>query len=257
MTCVHLRPGLARNDLARKISLTPNRPPTWPESTARKAGAPVPRRPALAACITVAAPGFAVILWRRARCRRPLGAAARFNSVVAAGNPPAAQPAPSTFQLAAAEAVPPQAAPAHTTAGDDPGSGRTPQDAAPAAPAALPDQTQLLQTMARDLANLERNIEQLKTNQQQMASDNSKAIEELKASQEEMKRVLAKVSEQSPPRASQPADAACSDLAQARTAAAASESAAAISIGNGCTTIGSRRAVIIEIRFGDNRSRAS
>jgi hypothetical protein len=49
-------------------------------------------------------------------------------------------------------------------------------------PAALPDHTQLLQTMARDLANVERNIEQLKANQQQIASDNSKAIGELKAS---------------------------------------------------------------------------
>ncbi len=54
--------------------------------------------------------------------------------------------------------------------------------------AAPPDQTQLLQKIARDLATLERNIEQLKANQQQMASDNSKAIGELKASQEEMKR---------------------------------------------------------------------
>ena len=62
----------------------------------------------------------------------------------------------------------------------------------------------MLQTIARDLANLERTIEQLKANQQQMASDNSKAIGELKASQEEMKRVLAKVSEQNPPKTSQP-----------------------------------------------------
>jgi chromosome segregation ATPase len=58
--------------------------------------------------------------------------------------------------------------------------------------------------MARDLANLERSIEQLKANQQQMASDSSKAIAELKASQEEIKRVLAKVSEQNPPRTSPP-----------------------------------------------------
>ncbi|WLA82011.1 MULTISPECIES: hypothetical protein [Bradyrhizobium] len=76
-----------------------------------------------------------------------------------------------------------------------------PQDAAPTANPALSDQTQLLQTIARDLANVERNIEQLKANQQQMARENSKAIEELKASQEEMKRALAKVSE---PKASPP-----------------------------------------------------
>jgi hypothetical protein len=59
--------------------------------------------------------------------------------------------------------------------------------------------------MARDLANLERALEQLKANQQQIASDNSKAIGELKASQEEIKRGLAKVTEQGPPRTSQPA----------------------------------------------------
>jgi hypothetical protein len=58
--------------------------------------------------------------------------------------------------------------------------------------------------MARDLANVERSIEQLKTNQQQMASDNLKAIEELKASQEEIKRVLARVSEQNLPKTSSP-----------------------------------------------------
>jgi chromosome segregation ATPase len=58
--------------------------------------------------------------------------------------------------------------------------------------------------MARDLANVERNIEQLKANQQQIASDNSKAIEELKASQEEIKRVLARVSEQNLPKTSPP-----------------------------------------------------
>jgi hypothetical protein len=104
-----------------------------------------------------------------------------------------AQPAPSIVQAAAAEAAPPQAARAAQTA---------PQNAAPTATAALPDHAQLLETMARDLANVQRNIEQLKASQQQIANDNSKAIEELKASQEEMKRVLARVSEQNPPKTS-------------------------------------------------------
>jgi chromosome segregation ATPase len=58
--------------------------------------------------------------------------------------------------------------------------------------------------MARDLANVERNVEQLKANQQQITSDNSKAIEELKASQEEIKRLLAKVSEQNLAKTSPP-----------------------------------------------------
>jgi hypothetical protein len=111
-------------------------------------------------------------------------------------NPPVpAQPAPSTVQVAAAEATPPQATPLPQAA---------PQDAAPTNTAAPPDHTELLQTMARDLARLELNIEQLKANQQQIVRDSSKAIEELKANQEEMKRVLAKVSEQNPPKTSPP-----------------------------------------------------
>jgi hypothetical protein len=117
-------------------------------------------------------------------------------STLPSENPPApAQPAPSTVQVAAAEAAPPEATPLPQTA---------PQDTTPTTTAALPDHTELLQTMARDLANLERNIEELKANQQQMVRDSSKAIEELKANQEEMKRGLARVSEQIPPKTSPP-----------------------------------------------------
>jgi hypothetical protein len=121
-------------------------------------------------------------------------------------NPPLpAQPASSGVQVAAAEAAPPQAAPPQATPPQATLLAQTTtKDAAPTATAALPDHTQLLQTMARNLANLERNVEQLKATQQQMASDNSKAIEELKASQEEIKRVLAKVSEQNLSRTSPP-----------------------------------------------------
>ena len=54
---------------------------------------------------------------------------------------------------------------------------------------------QLLQTMARDLANVEQGIVQLKANQEQAARDNAKATEELKASQEQMTRLIAKLSE--------------------------------------------------------------
>jgi uncharacterized membrane protein YccC len=105
------------------------------------------------------------------------------------------QPAPPAVQVAAAETAPPQATPLAQSA---------PQDVAPTATPALPDHTQLLQTMARDLANVEREIGQLKANQQQIASDNSRAIERLKASQEEMTRLLARVSEQNLPRTSPP-----------------------------------------------------
>ncbi|MBR1149689.1 hypothetical protein [Bradyrhizobium sp. JYMT SZCCT0428] len=113
-------------------------------------------------------------------------------STLSSENPPVlALQAPSTVQVAAAEAAPPQASPLPQPA---------PQDAAPTTTAALPDHTELLQTMARDLATLERNFEQLKANQQQIVRDSSKAIEELKANQEEIKRVLARVSEQNPPK---------------------------------------------------------
>ena len=129
----------------------------------------------------------------------------------------AAQSVPALVQVAAAEntslpAAPQEASPqAKSLAQAQP----TPQDAvppaatAPVAPApataAPPDQAALLQKIARDLATLERNIEQLKANQQQMAGENSKAIGELKASQEELKRTIAKASPQPLPKVSAPA----------------------------------------------------
>ena len=126
-----------------------------------------------------------------------------------------AQPALSAVQVAGAEATPPAATPLAETAPQatpvaptpsqaTPLPQTAPQDAMPTAAAALPDSTQLLQTMAQDLANLQQNIEQLKANQQQMARDSSKAIGELKASQEELKRALTKVSEQNLPKTSPP-----------------------------------------------------
>jgi hypothetical protein len=165
-----------------------------------------PRRPALralvglllAACIVVAALVFLVLQSSYGAGAKLVVArwAPQLVSALTPQNPPLpAQPAPSTVQVAGAEAAPPQTTPLAQT---------TPQDAAPTATAALPDHIQLLQTMARDLANVERNIEQLKANQQQIARDSSKAIEELKASQEEIKRVLARVSEQNPPKTSPP-----------------------------------------------------
>jgi hypothetical protein len=123
----------------------------------------------------------------------------------------AAQSAPSIVPAASAETAPPLATPQDAPPQPTPPQATSlaqaqtaPQDAAPVAAAAPADQAQLLQQIARDLATLERNIEQLRANQQQMANDNSKAIGELKASQEEMKRTLAKVSEPTPPKASSP-----------------------------------------------------
>ena len=98
-----------------------------------------------------------------------------------------AQPSPSTVQVAAAEPVlPPPTRSAQTA----------PQDVAPTAAPVSPELAQLLQTMARDLANVEQGIERLKASQEQMATDNAKAVEQLKASQEQMMRLIAKASEQ-------------------------------------------------------------
>jgi hypothetical protein len=156
----------------------------------------------LAACIVVAAlvlqssygggPKVVVALWAPQVVSTP--------SLPPENSPLPAEPAPPAVQVAAAEAAPPQATPVAQAA---------PQDAAPTvnvptATAALPDHTQLLQTMARDLANLERSIEQLKATQQKIVSDNAKEIAELKASQEEIKRVLARVSDQNVSKASPP-----------------------------------------------------
>ena len=117
-----------------------------------------------------------------------------------------AQPSPPTVHRAAAEAVPPQAPPVQTT----------PQDVGPTAAPVAPELTQSLQTMARDLANMQQGIEQLKAGQEKMASDNAKAVDELKAGQEKMAngnaktidelkagqenitQLIAKISEQNP-----------------------------------------------------------
>ena len=118
-----------------------------------------------------------------------------------------AQPSPPTVQRTAAEAVLPQATPPVQT---------TPQDVRPTAAPVASELTQLLQTMARDLANMQQGIEQLKADQEKMASDNAKAVDELKAGQEkmasdnakavdelkvgqeQMTQLIAKVSEQNP-----------------------------------------------------------
>jgi hypothetical protein len=93
-----------------------------------------------------------------------------------------AQLRPSVVEVAAAaDPAAPQAAPPAETA---------PQAARPqvTAPTAAPptEQAQLLESMSRDLANLTQDIEQLKANQEQIASDNARAIEQLKAGQEQI-----------------------------------------------------------------------
>jgi hypothetical protein len=95
-----------------------------------------------------------------------------------------AQPSPSTVRLAAVEATPSQPLPSSAPA--------PAQDVAPTPAPMSPELTQLLQTMAHDIATLEQGIEQLKANQEQMAADNARAIEQLKASQEQTASLVAK-----------------------------------------------------------------
>jgi hypothetical protein len=96
------------------------------------------------------------------------------------------QPTPPAVQASATKAAPPQPARLAQTATEG---------VAPTAAALSPELAQLLQKMERDLATVGQGIEQLKTNQEQMARDNAKAAEQLKASQEQMARVIAKISE--------------------------------------------------------------
>jgi hypothetical protein len=179
------------------------RPPSAAPPSAGPRPQSPPGRPALRALVGLVLAACIVVVTLVLQSSYGAGAklviarwAPQLVSTLPTENPPVpAQPAPSTVQVAAAEATPPQTTSVPQTA---------PQDAAPTTTAALPDQTELLRTLARDLANLQQNIEQLKANQQQMVRDSSKAIEELKANQEEMKRALARVSEQTPPRTSPP-----------------------------------------------------
>ena len=186
----HVRDQISRADeqLARvteqlaKMERDAARPPSAgpsPQSPRRRPGLGTLVGLPLAACIVVAAldlqssyGGGAKLVVARSAPRL-----VSTPSLLTEDPPFPAQPAPSAVQVAAGEATRPQATPLAQTA---------PQDGAPTATEPPPDQTQLLQTIARGLAKVERDIE------------------ELKASQEEMKRVLAKVSEQNLPKTSPP-----------------------------------------------------
>jgi hypothetical protein len=98
-----------------------------------------------------------------------------------------AQPSPPTFQMDVADVAPLQPARLAQTASPD---------MAATAASLSPELAQLFQTMARDIANLEQGIEQLKGSQEQLARDNAKAVEQLKASQEQIARNTANTTEQ-------------------------------------------------------------
>jgi hypothetical protein len=99
-----------------------------------------------------------------------------------------AQPGPPAVQAAAKAAAPPQPAPPAQSATEDVAP-------APAAAALSPDLTQLLQSMARDVAAMGQSIEQIKASQERMARDHVNAVDLLRASQEQMARTIAKTSE--------------------------------------------------------------
>src|SRR5882757_1133655 len=183
--------GAGRPPLAGPSSAEGRRPQSSPGRPAHRALVGL----ALAACIVVAALVLQSSYGAGAKLVVARWAPQLVSTLPSEDPPVPARQAPSVIQVAAEGATPPQATPLPQT---------TPQEAAPTTIAAPPDQTALLQTMARDLANLERSIEQLKANQQQIVRDSSKAIEELKANQEEMKRTLARASEQNPPKTSPP-----------------------------------------------------
>ena len=97
------------------------------------------------------------------------------------------EPRPPRFEVTTADAaLPPPAALAQTP----------PQDVPPKVAPMSPELAQSFQTIAREIANLEHGIEQLRTDQEQMARDNAKAIEQLKASQEQAAHDNANATEQ-------------------------------------------------------------
>ena len=98
-----------------------------------------------------------------------------------------AQPSPPTIQPTSANTAPPQPAPLAQTASED---------VAPTAVPLSPEPAQLLQSMARDLATVGQEIEQLKISQAQMTRANAELAEQLKATQVQMARDKAELSEQ-------------------------------------------------------------
>jgi hypothetical protein len=95
------------------------------------------------------------------------------------------QQSPPAVQVAAADAAVSQLPPPTQSA---------PQDGA-AAPIAA-EQALILQSMARDLAGVQQEIEQIKANQAELARENAGIAEQLKANQEQMARAIATVSQQ-------------------------------------------------------------
>src|SRR5712675_2337721 len=125
----------------------------------------------MAACI-----GVAAIAWQSSYGDAAKEMIARWAPQrVATSSPPlenpglAAQPSPPTVQAAGANTAPSQPALLAQT---------VPEDVAPTATPPSPELTQVLQSMARDLATLGQEIEQLKASREQMARVLAKASEQ-------------------------------------------------------------------------------
>ena len=149
---------------------------------------------------------------------------------IAAGKSAVSAQSPSTVQVAAAEAAPSQAAatPPQATALAQ----AAPQDAAPPAPAALPDATHVA---ANDGARPRESGAKPRAAQGEPAANRQRQFKSHRGAQGEPGRdesaQLAKVTEQAPPRTSQPPSptaAAGSGRAQARANATAGARAASI-----------------------------
>lgn len=197
------KPSARSRDDARIPSARPDpQPPRGKSAVPGSSGRLLPIGLLLAACLVVAA-----LVSQLSRGAVTLIAARWTPQRVstAFSQPLSAQLDPS-FKLITAEAAPAQAAPLART---------RPQDAAPAA-AGVSELTQLQQATARDVASLNREIEQLRVKQDQIASDNSKAIEQLKTKLEDMARLFAKVSEQSALPKTSPPSAGPTQSLQAR-----------------------------------------
>ena len=110
---------------------------------------------------------------------------------------PASSSPSDTPQLAAQQNTPAVQLAAADSAVSPPAP-TAPQEAA-AAPIP-PEVTQLLQTMARDLANVQEGIHQLKAGQEEMVRENARIAEQIKSNQEQMARVIATASEQNRPK---------------------------------------------------------
>ena len=121
------------------------------------------------------------------------------------------QQSPPGVQMAAADAAVSQLPPSAQTVAQE----------AAAAPIAA-EQTQSIQTMARDLASVQQEIEQLKARQAELVNESARTAEQVKANQEQMARAIANASEQNlRPRTSAAAAAATVPSANSPRLAAA------------------------------------